>query len=352
MPPTTITVSCALIACSTVLPIAAAEPDDEMPPSLRLAVARGLEHLARTQSTAGDFDSRHPVAANALAGLAFLAAGHTEQAGGPYTEVVRRATSALLRRQNGQGYFDDDQSQMYGHGFATLYFAELYGTSAHREKEVRQALASAIKVIEGSQVRSGAWDYSPAPRFGGDRGHWSTGDTSITICQTMALRAAKNLGIVIDGGVIQRATTYIQNAQNDDGGFRYRPMGGIGPASFFFERSAFARSSAGVCILYSLGNSYNTDRLRKGLDYLYHQYRLPDSNEFPMYGYYYCSQAMFQAGGKYWAEYFKWVRNELVTNQKADGSWPTDARENPTQTTAMALIILELPYRYLPILER
>ena len=38
--------------------------------------------------------------------------------------------------------------------------------------------------------------------------------------------------------------------------------------------------------------------------------------------------------------------------QQADGGWRANTRENDTQATAMTLIVLQLPYRFLPILER
>jgi len=319
----------------------------EITPALRLAVSRGIQHLIRKQHRlgTGDFDSQYPVATGALVGLAFLAGGHSERAGEKYTAIVRETTSRLLQRQNTSGYFHDGRSQMYGHGFATLYLAELYGTSRYRSRQIRAALVKAIRVIEGSQGSSGGWDYEPKSRFAiqGIFSRSRNSDTSITVCQTMALRAARSLGIRVENRVIGLAQRYIGNMQNDDGGFKYRQDLQLS--------SAFPRSAAGVCILYSLGY-YNTERLRDGFEYLRRNYRFPWSNQFPFYAHYYCSQAMFQAGGPYWEEYFRWIRGTLLEHQKADGSWPTTRPENPVQTTAMALIILQLPYRFLPIHER
>ena len=60
---------------------------------------------------------------------------------------------------------------------------------------------------------------------------------------------------------------------------------------------------------------------------------------------------MFQAGGKYWREYFPFLRNKLLDRQKKNGSWE-GGQGGPEQSTAMALIALQVPYRYLPITER
>ncbi len=46
------------------------------------------------------------------------------------------------------------------------------------------------------------------------------------------------------------------------------------------------------------------------------------------------------------------MRDLLIRKQRLDGSWKASARENDVQVTAMALIILQLPQRLLPIFER
>ncbi|MHC4914036.1 MAG: hypothetical protein ACYTGB_00975 [Planctomycetota bacterium] len=55
---------------------------------------------------------------------------------------------------------------------------------------------------------------------------------------------------------------------------------------------------------------------------------------------------MYQAGGKYWKTAWPIIRKELLSKQKANGSWDS------TYGTGMACIILCIPYRYLPILQR
>jgi len=317
----------------------------EITSDLRLGVARGLAYLIQAQSSSGDFDANVPVAVNALCGLAFLAGGVTEDVGPTeQSEALRKCTAALLRRQDVDGYFDDGQSRMYGHGFATLFLAQLYGTSPRNLEATREALKKALHVIQVSQSRDGGWDYLPhtGKRTVAD----SFGDTSITVCQTLALRAAKNLGLRVDGTVVNNARRYIERAQNEDGGFRYRPQ----LRGFRLGESGFARSSAGICTLYSLGE-YGSASIERGFVYLDKNYRSLRT-PFLYYGHYYCAQAMFQAGGRRWREYFPWARNHLLAAQRKDGSWPARSEENKNQCTAMALIVLQLPYRFLPIHER
>ena len=318
----------------------------EITPELRLAVKRGLMQLIRQQRTSKSFASEdYPVAINALMGMALLAGGYTDKTGPEsYVAALKLNTSTLLRYQKKNGYIDDGDSKMYGHGFATLYLAQLYGMSASPDGALRKALERAIKLIERAQGKEGGWDYLPAGT-GALTNKSANGDSSITVCQTMALRAARNLGIAIDAGVIENARRYIQRAQLKDGGFAYR----IGRSSAGGS-SEFPRSAAGVCILYSLGD-YSSVKIRQGIVYLEKNYR--DLNHFPHYAHYYCAQALFQVGGRSWKDYFSWVHRRLLKYQLTDGSWKAGLMERSAGVrTAMALIVLQLPYRFLPIHER
>lgn len=319
---------------------------NEITPKLRLAVRRGMARLLSRQKTTNSFASEdYSVATNALMGMALLAGGYSDKTGpGEYVAALKQNTSTILRYQKKNGYIDDGDSKMYGHGFATLYLAQLYGMSASPDTVIRKALERAIRLIERAQGKEGGWDYLPTGS-GVLTVKNANGDTSITVCQTLALRAARNLGIAVDAGVVDNAKRYIQRAQLADGGFAYRVGRGT-----IKDYSEFPRSAAGVCILYSLGD-YTSAKMRQGILYLEKNYR--ELNHFPHYAHYYCAQALFQVGGRSWKEYFNWVSGQLLKKQKPDGSWKTGLMERSSSVrTAMALIVLQLPYRFLPIHER
>ena len=318
----------------------------EISSEMRLSVDRGFNYLISQQNENGSFSSEFPVAINSLVGLAFLAGGYTTTTG-PYSKPFKKSLHRLLSYQtkDGSGYFKDGNSQMYGHGFATLFLAELYGMNSDEDTKIRNSLKLAVRLIEKSQLKDGGWDYVPKTF----KNNFSHSDTSITVCQTLALRAARNLGITVDPKVINRAKTFIQKAQTRDGGFIYKSN-----SYASFAGSAFPRSAAGVCILFSLGD-YDSKIIKKGFKYLLKNYRA--KNAFPYYADYYCTQAMFQAGGPYWREYFPYIRSKLLKKQCSNGSWNKGSwnkgsNGGPPQATAMALIILQIPYRYLPIVER
>jgi hypothetical protein len=318
----------------------------EITPRLRLSVSRGFAQLLRAQRKSNSFRSNEfPVAENALMGLAFLAGGYTDSNGPKaYVEALKLNTHTLLSYQKPNGYFDDGKSQMYGHGFATLFLAELYGMSGTQNEKLRKALQNAVRLIEKSQIKGG-WDYSPGGLIG-RLAPYGGGDTSITVCQTFALRAAQNLGVVTDKSVVKSAKSFILRAQNTDGGFGYRVAGKMK----IKEHSEFPRSAAGVCVLYSLGD-YRSSEIQDGVRYLLKNYRA--RNDFPHYAQYYCSQAMFQVGGRHWREYFAWASQEIIGSQRNDGSWGVgNAEGSGPARTAMSLIVLQIPYRFLPIHQR
>lgn len=300
----------------------------------------GLRYLVEQQLDDGSFGtSGYPrnVAVCGLSGMAFLASGSTP-ARGDYAEQIERCIEYLLTHTSETGFIaaSDATSRgpMYGHGFATLFLCEVYGMSAH--PELRDRLGQAVQVIVGSQNSEGGWRYQPQP---------SDADVSVTVCQVMALRAARNAGIAVPRETIDRAIAYVKSCQNADGGFRYMLTGGE-------QQSQFARSAAGVVALYNAG-IYEGDEIERGLDYL-QEFRAgetkPGREGFYFYGQYYAVQAMWHAGGERWRGWYPAIRNELVARQRADGSWVDSIC--PEYGTAMACIVLQVPNNYLPILQR
>jgi prenyltransferase beta subunit len=87
---------------------------------------------------------------------------------------------------------------MYSHAFATLFLAEVYGMT-HRA-EVREKLQKAVDFIVNSQNAEGAWRYEP---------YAAESDMSIVVCQVIALRAARNIGIRVPKSVVDRAARYV-----------------------------------------------------------------------------------------------------------------------------------------------
>jgi hypothetical protein len=311
----------------------------EMTPELDLAVARGLAYLASVQNEDGSFGrgrfSRH-VGITALCGIAFMADGHVPGRG-RYGENVAKALEYVLKSSEESGLLavENSTGPMYGHGFGALFLGEIYGMNP-QDTRVRDALVRAVQLIVNSQNDEGGWRYNPVPY---------DADVSVTICQVMALRSARNAGIKVPKETIDAAVRYVRECQNADGGFRYMRVSGA---------SAWPRSAAGVATLFYAG-IYEDDSIARALDYLART--APPGSGGPMiqpyyfYGHYYAVQAMYLAGGEWWAQWWPGIRDELVRIQSDDGSW-VDHQSGNAYATAMALVVAQMPKRYLPIFQR
>ncbi|MEX1026130.1 MAG: prenyltransferase/squalene oxidase repeat-containing protein [Planctomycetota bacterium] len=342
-------------------------------PAQREAVDRGLAWLAAHQRADGAWpgkvgyklnnDYRYDMAlgdgphvgVTSLACMAFLAGGHLPGRGA-HSEVIERGLAFVLSCCNSDGYITHAGTRMYSHAFATLFLAEIYGMT-HRQ-DVREHLQKAVDFIVTTQNDEGGWRYVP---FQPDS------DMSIVVCQVLALRAARNIGIrvpkstidlaaqyVVDSAVTGERTTWNGRLTRDIGSFHYqRSSGG--------SRSSFPLTAAGVTALHGVG-IYSDELIQRGLEYL--QSDLDSFNArfsrgghyFFWYGHYYGVQAMYTAGTafgvEHWKRYFEVVRTELLKLQRDDGSWPNDVGPGPAFGTAMAVLVLEIPYRYLPIFQR
>ena len=308
---------------------------DEITPDLQRRVKRGLDWLSKSVSNDSAMNSVgvDPTAIMALAGIAFVADGNLPN-NGPYGRDVDRILEFILRNCQESGLIASLSypSPMYGHGFATLFLAEVYGMSPRAD--LKEKLQNAVRLIIHTQNAEGGWRYQPVP---------VDADLSVTICQVMALRAARNAGIKVPRHTIDQALEYVRKSQEPDGGFAYMLNS---------RGSGFPRSAAGVACLYYMG-AYDAPEIQKGLKYL--MQRLPGKSENSgdfhyFYGNYYATQAMFMSGGDSWAQYWPAIRKELSSRQQADGSW-TD-QNGAIYATSMSLIILQVPDRLLPILQK
>jgi hypothetical protein len=277
------------------------------------------------------------VAVSSLAGLAFMCSG-SPPGQGPFGKQIDRSVKFITRCVQESGYISVPgfgQDNMYGHGFATLFLSEVYGMSDRGDidSSVGDKLRSAIKLTCQCQNDAGGWRYSPQK---------SDADLSITICQIMGLRAARDAGIHVPDDVREKCIDYVKKSQNADGGFRYTLGQGGG--------STFPLTAAGVVSLYSAG-IYDSEEVKRGLDHLMSRY-LPGKGSlntpYFFYGHYYAVQAMWHAGGAHWEKWFPAIRDTLLARQTSDGSFG-EADVCAEFGTAMACIILQIPNNFLPI---
>jgi hypothetical protein len=309
-------------------------------PAAELAIDKGLAWLAERQNDDGSFGTgphRGNVGICGLCGMAFMTGGSTPGRG-PYGHKIDRAVNYILANTQQSGFILEpgtaSHGPMYNHGFATLFLAECYGMSSRGA--LREKLSKAVTLIVNAQNKEGGWRYY-AKR--------DDADLSVTSCEVMALRAARNAGLHVPNETFQHAADYVKRCQNADGGFVYMLSAG--------GESAFPRSAAALVALAGAG-TYEGPEWTKGLDYLA-QFQpaagVTRLESYYEYGQYYAVQAMWLAGGQRWAAWYPAIRDELVARQRPDGSWPP-ADYGAEYATAMCLMVLQMPENQLPIFQR
>lgn len=316
-------------------------PAQQVTPAAQQAINRGLAWLVSRQRTDGSFGSGggfgRNVAVTALSGIALLSSGSTPGRG-PFGRHVDRAVDFVLSVAKPNGFLhvreQESYGPMYGHGFATLFLAEVYGMS--RRPDMREKLERAVRLIVQTQNTEGGWRYQPEPK---------EADISATVCQIMALRAARNAGLHVSKETVGKCIEYVKKCQNSDGGFRYQLVRR--------GESAFPRSAAGVVALHSAG-LYDGPEVSRGIEYLRRFISRTALARFDghfFYGHYYAAQAMWRTGGELWDEWYPAIRDTLLRDQLPDGAW-TDSTVCLEYGTAMALIVLQMPNNYLPIFQK
>jgi hypothetical protein len=299
----------------------------------------------------------------ALAGMAFLSGGHLPGQG-PYGEVMDRALDFVLRSVQEDGQITAYKTRMYSHAFSLLFLAEVYGMTGR--PDLREHIDRAVEFTYKSQNKKGGWRYAPLAR---------DSDMSITVCQVVALREARNIGIRVPRKTIDKALKYVMESavtppNSDSGAFLYQHR------EVPFNRNSFALTAAGLTTIYQAGlysdravvrfcrdhNIKRVPRISHCLSYLNRQYEAVwmdySDHYFFYYGNYYAAQAMYTHGGRAWERWYGMVRDDLLQIATQRGS--TGGREfywrskhvGDVFPTAVAAIILQVPKNYLPIFQR
>lgn len=336
-----------MLTCSGRAFAAPAKAEDEIPPRLDSAVARGLTFLARQQNADGSFDGGAPkVATTGLAVLAFLGAGETPGLG-KHGLVVQNAIEFLLGKQAADGYFGTGDRGMYAHGIATLALAEAYGveslagsarvrTHAALEKAVA-VIVAAQNVAKSSPAFAGGWRYER---------NSTDSDLSLSGWNALALQACQADGLEVPKEARQHAIEFVLRCFDANGkGFAYQPGGGAQAGD----------TGIGICCLHVLGAAESHAAKMDAATQFLVAHPIDDAAPYPYYATYYITQAAFQRDAEAWARAGRPALERLIRTQDKDGGWPIPkGSQEPGRVYAstMAVQTLTIPYRLLPINQR
>ena len=276
--------------------------DDLYDASVDDAVRGGLGFLVSQLKEDGSFKTAEQgrwVGICALAGLALLSRG-VRSGVGRSGLALRLIAQYVLSQVQGSGFINSSahtsHGPMYDHGFGTLFLAELLGTDRQLDLEIRPKLTGAVRLIRDTQNGQGGWRYNPAPE---------DADLSVTVCQMMALRAARNAGLGVPKQTIDRAVDYVRRCQNPDGGYMYQIRGGD---------SRFPLTAAAIVALYNAG-IYQGPEIESAFAYLLANMagnNTLERNNFFFYAHYYSVQAFWLRGGEQWEAWYRGLKRTLL----------------------------------------
>ncbi len=342
---------CFIVVCFLMFGVspglAADAPRDpvRMDEKTETVVKAALKWLASKQLPNGawgitDTEQQHPISMTGYALMAFQATGNLPGEG-EYGRNVSQGLQYLLDNTASDGLIGNknEGQYMYGHGIAAIALAELYGQT--KSASMRPKLEKIIRVIIGSQNNEGGWRYRPIAY---------QADISVTVLQVVALRAAKNAGLDVPQVTIDNAVRYVKKCHHpESGGFAYQP--GQSPG---FARTAAAIYSLQVCGL------YDDPLVKAGSKYLI-EHQKDGRGDWWTYGNFYAAPAQYMQSGEVWQKWYANYRETLlskVTNKDNLAYWDPDVvqldgrRIGPVYCTTVYTMMLAMPYHYIPLYQR
>lgn len=329
-------------------------------PPVRVAVARGLNWLARHQQPTGNWsavdfsslckdqtctgagDERFEVEATSLALLAFMGGGLTHQIKNPYQQKIRGGLDWLVSQQKNDGDLSRGQG-MTAHAVATLAICEALTLTG--DKALEEPAAMAIHFLSRSQGARGGWGTKPLDE----------GDLLTTGWNVMALQSARRARKAVSAGTLHGATLFVTKVACGDGRFSDVPAADPSPTT----------TAVGLWCVQSLPESRRPpagegDPLRRGLDDL--MQHLPDPAAPRVYYWFYATQVVRKRGGPQWDTWKERVEKALVESQVvrgcAAGSWPPEPAADDVSArdrllaTALGCLTLEIDYGLLPLYKK
>ena len=352
------------VVCAQSAAVAADDDGDwEITAESDAAVERGLRWLAANQGPDGNWGS-NDLGLVAVGGLAFLSAGHMPGIG-EHGESCERALSYVVKNAKPSGLLNiaDGRRDTYNHGLATFVLGQAYGMTS--DARVGKALDRALKLIARMQGPAGGWAYEAKP---------ADGDLSLSVMQAKALRSAVDSGFEIPPSVIEKAIVNVRGHYTPQGGNPNRPEAELRkiPGQFTYAKGGgnptVAMAAAGVVCLQEFGQ-YDDWRIAKSMERVTteiakikpakaHNGQMP----FDAYTLNYVGQSLYQVGGPGWKQHYPALRDALVgaqlidpKNPANDGKWAAGAhvggKPGDLYGTAVAVFVLSIPNRYLPILQ-
>ncbi len=332
-----------LLICAVILgcclPARAQEEFEEITDASVTAMERGLNFLLKRQNRDGGFGVDHgrpsDIACTSLIGLVLLSSGNTPEKG-IHSEKLRDILHFVLRKVRTRPRVDitgETTTQVqykigrHAHSFfAALFLSQIAGEAGPLAAEALEALEEMVGVITRAQGGDGSWgDTAWAPQLG-------------TVMGWLSLRGANTVGFDIKASADLTAEHLVQQL--------------AAPQQHWMHD--LYKNSTGVRVLYEMGQE-DLPAARKGFQRIL-ELVTTDNTAFTQAGgeeflsFHLITEVMLNKGGDDWRAWYGTVRDKLIAVQNRDGSWTGHhCITSRTFCTACAMLVLQAPYRYLPI---
>lgn len=333
------------------------------------SVNKALEWLKKTQNPNGSWapDSQHAMTGLCL--LTFLAHGEDTNSK-KYGETIAKAIQFLADETMKRDVFSTNiTTDVYTNGIVAYALSEAYGMT--KLPLIKEPMEKCLRRAVKGQQRSGGYDYGYKKEL-----RW---DLSVSAWQYQALKAGYVAGADVKGleRAIEKGVDFLQKVC-------YKRPRNATDRPFGYEKpgeGSDGMQGAGTLCLQLLGEG-NSAAAKNGVKFIYDIILNPktltkthvhwDNVHFtiagpysnPLYYWYYCTQAMFHAGGSQWKDWHERFTPLAMKAQNPEGYWDSPGKLAPPSkdlpnggskgaydrwyTTALTALSLQVYYRYLP----
>ena len=296
------------------------------------ALRKTAEFLFAAQETDGHINSKYfPLGATQLAVICLASRGYNESDG-----RFKKAVEYVLAHRNKDGsYFSECESEQGKISYLTAY--GIRALASTRNDSYSKSIRESLAFLGSIQEDTGGFGY-----FKGSRDDLSATETVIS-----GLSAGYNfLGKRKTDELWMKASVYIKDEQNKDGGFGYMSDDEI-------DRSSYgSMTAAGLTCLMLLNKDKSSVEVKGALNWLGKNYTLaenpkaPSDKHYPFYlkslseGLHLTGISSIKDEKGFEHLWFEELAEKLIKTQRADGAW-TEKWYEPVLAAEFYMLILQ-----------